>query len=188
MVDVRGQDFSSVDEVLINDTPVSTFVVLGRQQLVVTLPKNVTYVSSVAVTSRRITLTDKSFLKFRLGKTPSSVSGVMRLMQLFIKVLFTTPGSDIFSKRLGSAGLRNISRTFAPDQSGGIISDFVVAVEGATRQIIAFQGRQQNLPQDERLLTARVASAHFSPLESALVVSVELTSYAGRAALANVVV
>lgn len=188
-LDILGQDFTSVDEVLINEQVSPEFAVLSRTRLLAQIPAGVTgIVRSVAVTSRKLTITERSFLKFRVSNVPSKVTGILRLVQVFVKILFTTPGTDIFNRRLGAGGLKNIGRTFSKAESGGIISDFVVSVENTSRQIITMQGRQPSLPQDERLLAARVRSARFSANEAALLVGVEVTSQAGRAALANLTV
>lgn len=189
VLDVLGVDFSSVDEVLVNEIVAPDFAVLSRQRLLVTVPEGASeIVRSVSVTSRRLVLTEQSFLRFRISNVPSKVSGILRLVQFFTKVLFTSPGTDIFNKRLGAGALKNLGRTFSKNDTGGIVSDFVVAVENTSRQIIAIQGRQPSLPQDERLLVAKVTSARFSASDSALRVSTEITSQAGRSALANLTV
>ena len=189
VIDVLGDDFSSVDSVLVNDIEAPSYYVVSRTRMFVTLPSLVPAgtVQSVAVTSSRLTITNQSLMKFRISRVPSKVSGILRLVQLFTKVLFTTPGSDIFNRRMGGGGMRSIGRNFSKAESGGIISDFVVSVDNTTRQIVTIQGRQPQLPADERLLAARVTTARFSSQEAALVVAVEVTSQAGRAALANVV-
>lgn len=189
VIDVLGDDFNSVDSVLVNDIEAPSYYVVSRTRMFVTLPSIVRpgTVSSVAVTSSRLIITQESLLKFRMGRVPSKVSGILRLIQLFTKVLFTTPGSDIFNRRMGGGGMRSIGQNFSKAESGGIISNFVVAVDNTTRQIVTIQGRQPQLPSDERLLAAKVTTARFSAQEAALVVAVEVTSQAGRAALANVV-
>lgn len=184
--DVRGVDFSAVDEVLLNELEAPDFAVLSHTRLLVTAPPGLTgTLQTVNVVSRNLVMTEQSFLRFRFSRVPSKVSGILRLIQYFTKVLFTTPGSDIFNKQLGAGGLQNIGRGFSKAASGSIVSDFVVAVGTTTRQIIAVQSRMPSLPPAERLLTARVSSARFVPAESALKVAVEVTSQAGRAAVAN---
>jgi hypothetical protein len=145
------------------------------------------YVSAVNVVSRRLMLTAKSLLKFQVSRMPSKVSGILRLVQLFVKILFTTPGSDIFNPKLGGNGLAPLGRSFGKDQSGSILSDFVVAVDNTSRQIVAIQGRQSQLPSDERLLSATVIASQFSVDEGALITTVEVTSQAGRSATASLV-
>lgn len=187
---VLGEDFSSVDEVLVNDIPSPSFHVLRLNEMHVIVPEGVpaSQVRTVSVTSRRLVLTSKSVLKFQVSQLPSKVNGILRLVQLFLKVLFTTPGSDIFNPKLGGGALRHLGTTFGKAQTGSIISDFVVSVDNTVRQLVALQGRQPQLPSDERLLSAKVTSANFSLQEAALLVTIEVTSQSGRAALANVVV
>jgi hypothetical protein len=188
-LDITGNDFRSVDEVLINGSKSPSVVVVSRQRLLAQVPAAALLqrITSVQVTSRSLVLTDRSVIKFQIGQTPSKVRGILRLVQLFLKVLFTTQGSDIFSPNTGASALRNLGRTFGRDEGGGIISDFVLAVSAAQRQIITSQSRDSAIPRDERLLSARITNSSYNKNEAALVVSVELTSQAGRAAVANVV-
>jgi len=187
VLDIIGEDFLSVDEVLINTLPSPDVVVISRTRLLAQVPDQLQQdrVVTVSVTSRNLTLTPRSFIRFRISETPSKVRGILRLVQKFLKILFTTPGTDIFSQRTGAAGLKNIGQTFAADQGGTIVSDFVIAVTNTTRQIVSVQAREPSIPRDERLLSAKVLSSGFNRQEGALVVTVELTSQAGRAALAN---
>jgi hypothetical protein len=179
-----------VDEVLINDVPSPDVVIVSKTRLLAQVPdmlKNDT-LTSITVVSNKLTVTAKSLIKFRLGKTPSKVSGILRLIQVFLKILFTTPGTDIFSPRVGGNALKDIGLTFGQDQGGGIVSNFVIAVGSTQRQIQAIQARDPSIPRDERLLSATVTRAGYNRAEAALIVSVELTSHAGRAATANVMV
>lgn len=189
-VNIVGQDFRSVDEVLINGVQAPDVVVLGRRRLLAQVPPQLGYspVSSVSVISNSLAITNKSILRFRIGPTPSKVTGILRLVQVFLKILFTTPGRDIFAPRIGAAALSKIGVTFGADEGGNIVSDFVVSVGTTQRQIVAIQARDPSIPPDERLLSAIVASAGYNQQEAALVVSVEITSQTGRSALANVVV
>ncbi len=189
-LDILGKDFRSVDLVEINDVASPSVVVLSKTHLLAQVPLSLGSgsIQTVSVTSNRLTITKKSLIKFRVGKVASKVRGILRLVQLFLKLLFTKPGSDIFSQKVGADALRNVGHTFGKGQSGGIVSDFVLAVNTARQQIISIQGRDPSIPSDEKLLAARVRAARFSPQQSALVVSVELLSQAGQAAIANVVV
>lgn len=189
-VDLLGADFRSVDEVLINDLASPDVVIISKTRLLAQVPnalKNET-LTSITVTSNKLTMTAKSLIKFRIGRTPSKVSGILRLMQVFLKILFTTPGTDIFSPRIGGNALKDIGLTFGKGQGGNIISDFVIAVGNTQRQIQAIQARDPSIPRDERLLASTVSRAGYNRAEAALIVAVELTSQAGRSATANVMV
>lgn len=189
-LDILGQDFRSVDEVMINGLPSPEVVILSRRRMMAQVPKQLGLapVSSVSVVSNQLAITERSVLRFRIGHTPSKVTGILRLVQVFLKILFTTPGKDIFAPRVGAAALKNIGLNFGVSQGANVVSDFIVAVGTAQRQILAIQARDPSLPLDERLLAARVTTAGYNSQESALHVSVEITSQTGRAALANVVV
>jgi hypothetical protein len=189
-LDVLGEDFRSVDEVRVNNIVATDVVILSKKRMLVRVPELIrgTQVTTVTVTSNSITMGSQSLLKFRLGRKSSKVSGILKLAQNFLKVLFTTPGFDIFAPRIGAAALKNLGLTFGQNEGKAIVSDFVVAVATTSRQLIAIQARDTNLLLEERLLSARVTAARYNRAEAALVVSVELTSQTGRSAQANVVV
>ncbi len=184
---LTGSDFSAVDEVIINQIESPDVIITSKTTLLAQLPEQlqIDRITTVSVLSRNLTLTPRSFLRFRISESPTKVRGILKLVQLFVKILFTTPGTDIFSPRMGGAGLRNIGQTFGIDEGGDIVSDFIIAVDNTARQIVAIQSRDPRLPRDERLLAARVLSAGFSKEETALFTAVELISQAGRAATAN---
>lgn len=189
LLNILGEDFTAVDEVLINGITSPSYHVLGKTRLVAIVPDQVpaAEINDVKVTTRKLTITPKSMLKFQVSRMPSKVNGILRLVQLFVKVLFTTPGSDIFNPKLGGNGLRPLGRNLGKTQTGSILSDFVISVDNTSRQIVTIQGRQAQLPPDERLLTARVTASQFSVDEGALITTVEVTSQAGRSALASLV-
>jgi len=189
-LDILGEDFSAVDEILINDIPSPDVVILSKTRLLAQVPPTLKYVTVTSVTaiSRELTISPKSVIKFRVGHVASKVSGILRLVQVFLKLLLTTPGRDIFAPRLGGNVLKDIGTTFGKDESGGIVSDIILAVDRTRRQIITIQGQDPSIPRDERLLAATVTSAAYNKVEAALVVAIELTSHAGRAATANIMV
>jgi hypothetical protein len=187
-IDVLGQDFRAVDEVIINGQESPSVTILSQNRLIATVPEGVGSdpVQTVSVLSNRLTLTKSSMLRFRLGDVTQKTRGIMKLMQLFLKLLFTRPGRDIFAKPLGGDALRSLGRTFSKSEGGSIVSEFIIAVDRASRQIVALQARDTTLPRDERLLSAQVLSAQFDNELGGLIVSVELTNQAGRKGVANV--
>ncbi len=190
VLEIEGEDFSAVDTVSVNDIDVPEFAVLSSHVLRARLPLSLTLadVRTVTVLSKRLVTTAKSTLKFRIGSMPSKVRGPLRLSQLFLKVLFSEPGTDIFNKKGGGGALKALSSTFAASDSGGVINDFSVAVRTTTRQIIASQARNPSLPPDEKLLSASIISSAFSPQEAALSVSIEIVNQSGLPAILNLVV
>lgn len=188
LVSVVGDDFRSVDEVFINQVASTDVVILDKNRLLAQVPSSIGngLINDVVVLSKKLTLSDRSQLRIRIGRTPGRTTGIMRLMQLFLKILFTTPGKDIFSPRIGGGALKNVGATFSSNEGHDIVNDFVIAVDTTSRQIIAIQGRDSSIPRDERLLGAKVLSAAFNRSVGGIDVSVQITSQAGREATANV--
>lgn len=188
VVDVLGDDFRSVDEVLINQVLSPDVVVLSKNRLMAQVPDTafLDRINDVVVLSKKLTLSDKSQLRFRIGRTAGRVTGILRLMQLFLRILFTTPGRDIFSPRLGGGALKNVGATFGSSDGSSIVNDFVISVDTTSRQIIAIQGRDSTTPRDERLLGATVLSATYNRSLGGIDAAVKLTSQAGREATASV--
>jgi hypothetical protein len=188
-LDIFGDDFTAVDEVMINDVQSPDVIILSKNRLIAQMPtlyERNRVVNSVKVLSRRLTVTKRSVIRFRIGDSPGRVQGILRLLQKFLKILFTTPGTDIFSPRTGGAGLKNIGETFGIDEGRDVVRDFIISVRNTTRQIIAIQGRDPRIPRDERLLAAKVLQGGFNRETTALVAKVEITSQAGHAAITNV--
>ena len=182
---VHGDDFRSVDEVLMNEVPSPSFAVLSKTQLLAQVPDALLgdTITSISVLSTKLVITQRSFLRFRIGPTANKTRGILRLMQLYLKVLFTTPGTDIFSPNSGGGALAHLGQ--GVNAGSDLASGLVVAVDTTTRQIVQMQGRNQSIPPDERLLSAAVISAGYSKADTALVASIQLTSLAGRSAVAR---
>ena len=187
IIDVVGADFSSVDEVLINRVESPDVVVLSKTRLVAQVPDSLLdqQLLSVIILSRRLTMSSRSVLRFRIGNTPGKVSGVLRLVQKFLKILFSTPGSDIFNRQMGGGALRSVGQTFGVEDGGDILNNMVVAIDTTSRQVLALQSRNPSLPREERLLSAKILRAGFNKEEGALDIAVEITNQAGQAAMAN---
>ena len=189
-LDVLGDDFSSVDSVAINQMLSPDVVILSKTRLLAQVPAQLSrsVITSVTVTTHSLTISPRSVIKFQIGQSASKVSGILRLIQVFLKILLTTPGTDIFAPRIGGGALKNLGLSFGKDQGGAVVSDLIVAVNTTTRQITTIQARDPTIPRDERLLSAQVTAANFNRAEAALVVSIEVTSQAGRSATANLFV
>lgn len=184
---ISGSDFRSVDEVLMNEVPSPSFVVLNKTTLLAQVPdalKNGT-VTSVSVLSRNLIITPKSFIKFKLGAVPGKTKGILRLMQVFLRLLLQTPGSDIFAPKLGGGALSHLGQSISTEEGSDVISSFIISVDNTKSQLIQIQGRNQLLPSDERLLSATVLSAGFNKNETAIITSIQLDSYAGASAVAR---
>jgi len=187
-LDVIGRDFRAVDEVLINDITSPDLLVISKTRLVAQLPDSLQAypdVQEVRVLSRTLTITPRSVLKFKIGDTPGRVTGILRLLQLFVKILLSDPESDIFTPNLGGGVLQTLGTNFGSDEGESIKSNFIIAVDRVARQIVGMQGKNSSLPRDERLLRATLLGVTFSRAQGALYATIELVSQDGNAARMN---
>jgi hypothetical protein len=187
-LDVQGSDFRSIDSVFINDVESPDVIIVSPTELIAQLPpglQRVPDVQSIMVLSRQLTLSASSVLRFQIGDTPSSVSGILRLLQLFVKLLISEPGSDIMNKTLGGGLLRPLGATFGTEDGDSIRTNAVVAVDSVSKQIVAIQSRNGTLPRNERLMSAAVLGATFSRESGSMFLSVEVKNQTGVPAQLN---
>lgn len=187
-LDIEGNDFRAVDEVQINEILSPDVMVISRTRLIAQLPESLQAnpdIQSIVVLSNTLTINQKSLLRFRIGETPGVVSGILRLLQLFVKLMFSNPGTDIFSPNTGGGALRHVGVTFGSEEGQNIKADFTIAVDRTARHIISTQSRNGSIPRDERLLRATMLGATFSRSTGSLFVQVEVVAQTGNTARAN---
>lgn len=185
---VQGKDFRYVEEVQVNDSP-AKFVTVSKTRMIVEVPEvlGVQELNTVTVLRRVLTITPNSRLRFRLRRNPSGVRGFLYLVQLFTKLLLTTPGRDIFSPRRGGGAQGFVGRTFSKLDSSAIVSDFVLAVDQVARQVQAAQAGRRNLSPDEILVAANVQQGTFDNSTGILTIAFELIPQSGRPGLVNLI-
>ncbi len=185
-LEVRGDDFSRAVSARVNGLD-AEFTVPDPNRLVLRVPEAARgrRTAEIAVLSSEATATGDSLLRFRLGKSPRAVRGVQKLLQTFVRILFTTPGSDIFAPSLGGGAMRIIGGPIRPSEEGDMLSDFVLAVEETKRQITRIQSRDPRIPPGERLLAASVLGVGGDRARGRISVAVSVTSHEGGSASAG---
>lgn len=183
---VRGEDFRRVTEVQLNDIP-SAFAIDSSKVLLVERPASLgtDRLRTILVLSNTFTLTEQSVLTPKLGT--ALLSGLVSLAQLFVKILMTTPGRDVYRPEIGGNLLDMVGQIAGSPDRPDLKSSFVQAVARTKNQILGLQSRSTILPADERLAAAKVVSVSFEPQTGTLQGRVELISMAGDAALVNLV-
>lgn len=184
---ITGPDFRHAIEVLINEVNSPSFAIANRNTILAEVPisekKNT--IRSLSVLSADFTATIRSRVRFRIGKDPKKVGGLKAMMQTFLKLLFTTAGTDAWAQRLGGSGLKNLGKNFGLGETQTIVSDFAISVRRAETQMKALQSQQTRIPDDERLLSATLLNSKFDVNLTALLARVELISQSGVRAIAN---
>ena len=182
-IEVRGGDFTHALEVRV-DGLVVEFEVQDVRKLTARLPETARGrgPNEVTVLSSEVATTGESALRFKLGKPPAMVSGAQKLLQTFVRLLFTTPGRDVFARDLGGGAMRIISSPVRPDQEGDTLSDFILAVEQTKRQLVRIQSQDPRIPPDERLLNASVGGVGGDRRRGRLNVEISVTSQTRKSA------
>jgi hypothetical protein len=183
-IEVHGEDFSSVESVYINDVRAPEFIILNSRTMYVQLPEAAqSSISSIEVVSSRFTHNaSASKLSFELGNKTKTVSGLLKLVQLFTKWILQSPNSDIFNPERGG-GLQELVGHLSSDaQMNVVLSSVDRAVQNTVTQIRSAQTKVSGLPLEERLLTAEVADFSVQKDQMSASVKVVIRSAAGQIA------
>jgi hypothetical protein len=181
---VHGPQMSLASGVLYNGIEVLEYVISTPTSLIVRVPKSqlnepfreLTVFSTTALTQERAQLT------FALGRD-KVVSGMERLVQMFLMLLFTSPGSSIFAKKSGG-GFKSIIGV-ANANGKGTASDITMAIERTTTEILRLQARR-TIPLEERLLSATLDSLVFDDRAGTAYAKVSLRNSLGESAQVQV--
>ena len=186
MLEVQGEDFTKVASVRVNKILVD-HVVMGHGTLYCTLPEGIKYLDSVDVISTSKTINRTSFFEYMMGDSPSLTSGSAKMTFQFIKLLMTTPGSDVFHKDLGGNMQHWVGQKLAANNPYALIAKTVVAVTSLGARMSAAQ-LQANLPPEERIAAVQVVDVGFSQAKpDVLNLSIKLTSAAQQTALIGLI-
>lgn len=184
---VTGQDFSSVEQVLLNGFSAPEFVQYSSTRIVAQVPEIISEatISEVMVLSSRFTLTPQSLLEFTLGERVRAVTGIQKLVQNFVRILLRNPGTNLFHPRSGG-GLTDVVGTNL-DTRDRVAADIAVSVSRTRQHIVGTQTPDRTIPDSERLLSADVSSLDVDPINAAVYVTILLRSHSGRSAAASLV-
>lgn len=179
---VQGEDFRNASEVYINETLSPSVIIDSSKLMLVQVPEAIEGgpITSIVVVSSRLTRTDRSKVMFRISDSPTSIDGMERLIQTFLKIMLQSPRTDIFAPQSGGGLLRSVGKQVRNPSTATMVSDFHLAVTRARQQLVNIQAKDPTLTLSERLLYAKVLEAKFVPNELALLGKILLTNQTGR--------
>jgi len=124
-----------------------------------------------------------SVIHLSLGRTFRPLKGLERLVQLFIKLLLQTPGSDKFNPERGGGLLR----LAGPEMLGSpaLTTAVSMSVSRTKEQIYSLQRRVPRTPPDERLLDASPQAVGYDRDTTSLLVEVRILALSGQQAVTN---
>jgi hypothetical protein len=186
-LDIYGEDFLSVEKVLVNELKCPEFIILNKNRILAQLPSGArNQISSIEVVSSNFTKTAAaSRVSFSFGSKTRTVSGILKLVQLFTKWMLQSPGSDIFNPERGGGLQEIVGQVMTSRKMDQVLSAISMTVQSTSSQIRSAQLMHSNLPLDERLLTADLVDVNVYEKEMEARVKVSVTSMAGRDAVAS---
>ncbi len=187
VIRISGDDFRSVSDVLVNKSPVKSFTVVDSRTIDLTLTEDqeANAIQSLDAISETFTATDISKLDFKMGATVRRIEGTLKLLQRFVKLLLTTPGSNIFNRGEGGGLLDLIGSFVNPKDPGGLSGPIMTALDRTKSQLIASQAARR-LRLDEKLLDAQILNMWFDRNTGSVQLRIGISTMAGTSATAQI--
>lgn len=182
---VSGDGLEQVTEILYNKVRASEFIVQQGGQVLFRVPEGMVGkpLNSLEFFSNQILPGKSQSLSLRVG-AQKSVSGISRLVQQWVVVFLTTPGSDIFDPASGGGGGSLIGKPHNRDGSS-VSADLLLAVNRANDEMRKSQSSRR-VPPDERFSSADISDINFDPQAGELQAVLILKSMVGTSAQVQV--
>lgn len=180
---VIGKDLYMATEVEMNGVEAAEFIVAAPNRLIVRIPDSQVGQPLSSIRAYALSMATASAAKLEMAMTsPSkSISGVDRMVQAFLLVFFTTPGTDIFDQASGGSARSLVGRsTDAQHQS--VAADLALCIDRTKGELMRLQAKVSGVPLAERLLSASLSSVQFDASTSVLNAEIALKSMSGDAA------
>lgn len=183
---IYGVQLHFATVVLVNGIK-AEFIVLSSSQILAQIPS-----SQVGKTlSGIMVLTDvpanyePNKIIFGVGSSLRTLSGFDGTIQTFCKLLLQSPGTDRFNPTRGGGLLSVVGMDAGEQNKLSLQARVVDAIVRARNQLVALQGKNRRLSNDERLSGADLMSIGYNESTTAVPAVVKLTSVSGRSALAG---
>lgn len=184
---VLGDKLNLTQEVFYNELKVTEFVVSAPNRLVVRIPESQVgkeFVGIQVFSSVNVTKTS-SALSFELIKPLRQIEGIERLVQSWMIVFFTSPGSDVFDLKSGG-GVRAIIGKNTNTQGKGVSADLALAIERTQNELLRLQSQNSKIPLSEKLLSATLSAMNYDDRTTTLSATVALKNMLGEQAEVSV--
>jgi hypothetical protein len=177
-IKARGDDFARTKFVLINGELTTDFALVGDAIYIYPPEKiDVNDVKTLVVIAEAETVNEKALLNLGVGYAVRPLSGVERVVQLFVFTLLTSPGSYILDQSKGG-GLMDVMRRGGGAQASVVLPDVVASIRKTETDIKNMQAGL-SLPAEELLLAVNVIDTSIRSSDQAINVFVELVTLNG---------
>jgi hypothetical protein len=182
VLEIVGEGFDAVAEVRVNGTSTREFVVMSPTRLLVTVPPQ--YVKTGSVESVSVLLSagpnpsseGAALVVLQSSVAGSAVSGFSKLVQSFILLLLTTPGTNLFAPTTGGGLLALAGST---ERQGQVRAAVSLAITETAKQLIRMQATESRLAASEKLASATILDTRFVAQQATLYISIRITAVDG---------
>lgn len=184
-VDIRGQGFGDITGVIINGVQSPLFVVVSSSRILADIPTSElgVVIRSVSVLTSNITDTTASIVSFEASISSQQLGDAGVLVQRFLKILLTTPGSDIFSPDGG--GLLSLIGQISQSDAASVEASAALYIQQAEETMMTSQAANPHLEDSAKLGKVTVLEASYSQAETALDIRLQIETLDGTVAVAG---
>lgn len=118
-------------------------------------------------------------MAFTLGARSKPVSGVLKLVQMVVKILLTTPGTDHYAPALGTVLPSLVRRGVSRSSEQVIKMDIAISIQDLERQIQEIQASEA-IPDDERLRAIHIRQLQYLEASAEWNLEISVESQAGQ--------
>lgn len=180
---VVGENLNRAESVEINGITAEEFSIMAVNRLVVRIPESQRGqpLVSVRVFSETTADAGDAIFDFGVSRPVRDIEGMDRLVQQWLLLFMSSPGSDIFDQTSGGGG-RQIVGGPVDASHNSAASDLAMAVARTNAELLRKQSGSMGLPAEERLLSSSLDSVAFDPNTTTLYGQVSIQNMAGQSA------
>lgn len=187
ILQLRGDKFNKAVAVYVNKRTVP-FTVMNNQMILCSLPPKAQAIEDVEVITNSKSINRRSMFAYLFSSEPQTVEGEFKLVQQFIKVLMTTPGSDVFDKKTGGNLQNWVGQNTPTSNPSVLVAKTTLKIIQAGLMFSARQGWGQ-LPPTERLSDVEVLSVNYDKDDPSVVnLTIRLNTFARRQATVSLMI
>lgn len=177
-LDIRGRSFRGVSKVLINGVESPEFIVVSTTRILAQVPdaEQDARLRAVRVLLSRTGLTKTSVIDLEAVVPGARAEGFNKLLQSFLRLLFTNPGEDLANPWAGGGMYRLVGAAGTPGELRGLAA---TAIQTTEQHLIRLQTRNPVLTDAERLRSATLLQAEYDQSSTSLSIRLTLKAMDG---------
>lgn len=118
-------------------------------------------------------------MSFTFGRRSKPVAGILKLVQMLVKMLLTSPGSDHFAVGTGTIIQGLFKRGVSQSSFQLLKMDIMISIQDLERQILDIQAGQPS-PDDERLKEIKILNVQYLEVSSEWQIQISVLSEGGE--------